>query len=163
MDNNTKKVTPAHLTLPMKSVMSAEATDPDRTIAEDDQNDNSSGNVEQKFERLKLTLKMVKGKKFGLGVILVHNRILVCKVDDDSLVCGILKVGDQIVSIDNIVVEDKIRCRKELMNGLNRKGISELVLIRPKTKDALDAIMTEIQLSKRPSQLTLKQLSPVPK
>ncbi|CAB3405533.1 unnamed protein product [Caenorhabditis bovis] len=133
--------------------MSAEVcrTDEDKTLAEDDQNDSNSGNMDQRFERITVPIQMIKGKRFGLGIMLVHQRIIVCKVDDESLVSGILKVGDQITQINGDTVTDKEKCRKLLISNLHKKGKADVSLIRPKTNDAICTIMEEIQLNKKPS------------
>ncbi|EFO86965.1 hypothetical protein CRE_15826 [Caenorhabditis remanei] len=65
-----------------KNCKSAENTDDDRTLAEDDQNDQNSGSMDHRFERITVTLEKVGGKKFGLGIASVHQRILVCKVEN---------------------------------------------------------------------------------
>ncbi|CAP27356.1 Protein CBG06985 [Caenorhabditis briggsae] len=130
---------------------SAENTDDDRTLAEDDQIDQNSGSMDHRFERVTVTLEKVVGKKFGLGIVSVHQRILVCKVENDSLVSGVLRYGDQIMEINKKEVLNKIDCKKRLMSCLKDKGHVEILLMRPKTPDAVKMIEQEIQLSQQPS------------
>uniref|UniRef100_A0A1I7TG12 Septation protein SpoVG n=1 Tax=Caenorhabditis tropicalis TaxID=1561998 RepID=A0A1I7TG12_9PELO len=61
---------------------SAENTDDDRTLAEDDQNDQNSGSMDHRFERVTVVIERTIGKKFGLGIVSVHQRIFVCKVEN---------------------------------------------------------------------------------
>uniref|UniRef100_A0A8R1HYU1 PDZ domain-containing protein n=2 Tax=Caenorhabditis japonica TaxID=281687 RepID=A0A8R1HYU1_CAEJA len=131
-------------------------TENDRTLAEDDENDKNSGALSHRFEKLTVTLERGSaGKKFGLGIVMVHQRILVCKVDPDSLVQGVLKYGDQILEVNKKEVTNKIDCKKRLMAGLKDKGSVPLVILRPKTSDAVTMIEQEIQQS-------LQQLSAQP-
>ncbi|EFO88251.1 hypothetical protein GCK72_021837 [Caenorhabditis remanei] len=134
-----------------KNCKSAENTDDDRTLAEDDQNDQNSGSMDHRFERITVTLEKVGGKKFGLGIASVHQRILVCKVENDSLVNGVLRYGDQILEINKKEVLTKIDCKKRLMSSLKEKGTVEMLLLRPKTPDAVTMIEQEIQMSQQPS------------
>lgn len=128
-----------------------------QTIAEDDQTGQSSGAMDHRFERITVKLERVGSKKFGLGIILVHQRILVCKVDTDSVVDGVLKIGDQILQINSKSVTNKVECRKRLMGGLKEKGTVSVLIVRPKTSDAQTMIEQEIQLSKQPSQQDVNQ------
>ncbi|CCD65335.1 PDZ domain-containing protein [Caenorhabditis elegans] len=136
---------------PNSKLKSVEDTDDDRTLAEDDQNDQNSGSMDHRFERIKVTLMMTQGKKFGLGIVSVHQRILVCKVENESLVAGVLKYGDQIIEINKKNVLNKIDCKKRLMQCLKDKGQVDIIIVRPKTADAVTMIEQEIQLSQQPS------------
>ncbi|CAI2347234.1 unnamed protein product [Caenorhabditis sp. 36 PRJEB53466] len=139
-----------------EKLKSNENTEDEKTLAEDDQNDKNSGAMNHRFEKVSVNLERGVGKKFGLGIVLVHQRILVCKVENDSVVDGVLKVGDQILQVNKKVVSNKAECRKRLMTCLKDKGCVEVIILRPKTSDAVTMIEQEIQLSKQPSVENLK-------
>ncbi|CAD6187877.1 unnamed protein product [Caenorhabditis auriculariae] len=131
-------------TLDPKANLSGEGcnTDEEKTLAFDD--DATSANVDPKYEKITDTLMMVKGKRFGLRIQLVHGRVIVCQVEENSLVMGFFKVGDQIEAINGSHVSDNSQCRRLLISALNKFGKVEVTISRPKTADALASVIEEI-------------------
>lgn len=62
----------------------------------------------------------------------------------ESLVAGVLKYGDQIIEINKKNVLNKIDCKKRLMQCLKDKGQVDIIIVRPKTADAVT--MIEVRL-----------------
>ncbi|EYC34679.1 hypothetical protein Y032_0001g91 [Ancylostoma ceylanicum] len=71
-----------------------------------------------RFDYLLVTIEFQKGKKFGLGMVHTENRVLVNKVDDDSMCSEVLKSLDRICDVEGIPVTDKELCKKQIVKGL---------------------------------------------
>ncbi|RCN25558.1 hypothetical protein ANCCAN_28729 [Ancylostoma caninum] len=78
------------------------------------------------FDYLLVTIEFQKGKKFGLGMVDTENRVLINKVDDDSMCSEVLKSLDRICDVEGIPVTDKELCKKQIVKGLKVILISYL-------------------------------------
>uniref|UniRef100_A0AC35THJ9 PDZ domain-containing protein n=1 Tax=Rhabditophanes sp. KR3021 TaxID=114890 RepID=A0AC35THJ9_9BILA len=64
------------------------------------------------------TVNLQEGKKLGLGIRHFQNRVLVSKCEPGSISDEILKIGDHVCDVQQIVVTDKDVCRRLLVTSL---------------------------------------------
>uniref|UniRef100_A0AC35TYE1 PDZ domain-containing protein n=1 Tax=Rhabditophanes sp. KR3021 TaxID=114890 RepID=A0AC35TYE1_9BILA len=59
------------------------------------------------YTYLLAVIVLQKGKKLGLGIRHVQNRVLVSKIEADSLAAECLHLGDRVCEVGGTVVSDK--------------------------------------------------------
>ncbi|EPB72031.1 hypothetical protein ANCCEY_08882 [Ancylostoma ceylanicum] len=109
------------------------------------------------FDYLLVTIEFQKGKKFGLGMVHTENRVLVNKVDDDSMCSEVLKSLDRICDVEGIPVTDKELCKKQIVKGLKKDQKVSLAIERPVTKERTTQVENLLtMMSNQPPSVVLE-------
>uniref|UniRef100_A0A0N4Z6Q6 PDZ domain-containing protein n=1 Tax=Parastrongyloides trichosuri TaxID=131310 RepID=A0A0N4Z6Q6_PARTI len=90
------------------------------------------------------TLNVTKGKKLGIGIRNLNNRVIVSKCDRGSLADEIFLPGDRICDVEGIPVSDKDVCRRLMVNYLQKDNKVTLVIERPDHEEAKKFIFREL-------------------
>ncbi|KAK6741174.1 hypothetical protein RB195_009185 [Necator americanus] len=109
------------------------------------------------FDYLLVTIEFQKGKKFGLGMVDTENRVLINKVDDDSMCSECLKTFDRICDVEGIPVTDKEFCKKQIVKGLKKDQKVSLAIERPVTKERVTQVEHLLKMmSQQPPSVILE-------
>ncbi|CAI5438151.1 unnamed protein product [Caenorhabditis angaria] len=110
---------------------------------------NRDKNIKEKdrkagFDYIIVNIPNKPGTKFGLAIKNVSKTIFVQKVEDNSIVGGLLLVSDRIIDIEGIKVEDNLTCKNIIVKALKEKGGASLLIERPLTENAKKMAMDEM-------------------
>uniref|UniRef100_A0AC35TNV6 PDZ domain-containing protein n=1 Tax=Rhabditophanes sp. KR3021 TaxID=114890 RepID=A0AC35TNV6_9BILA len=77
-----------------------------------------------------------KGRKMGLGLKAYQNRVLVAKIEENSIASNSLMVGDHLCDVDGIRITDQDVCKKMLIDHLKLNLKASFLIERPISADA---------------------------
>lgn len=76
------------------------------------------------------------GQKLGLGIKEMQARVLVSRLEEQSLSAASLLVGDHLVQIDGQPVEEQAKAKQLLLQALQENGAVSLMVARPESQEA---------------------------
>lgn len=102
-----------------------------------------------------MKVEILRGKKLGLGIRDIQNRVLVSKVDPNTLAHGKLQVRDHIIDIDGTRVSDKEIARELIIKSMRAQGYFTCIVGRPVTEEAKKACDLDLSVRSEPPSIRM--------